>query len=365
MNGSNRFVTLKVLLFTLGVVGFFTYYANSIPQIESRPPKELSLSKENLTPEALVQAGKDIFYGKGTCALCHAIGQKGARAPDLAGVGSRAATREPGKSAKDYLIESLVNPTAYVVEGYPPIMPVVNKPPISLNPTEVLAVVAFLESLGGTVDVKPEDIPSEGQGAAAMAAAAPQPLKLPGDPEAGKVVAEACVLCHPIAGVGKPPRPRAPDLSAIGAIATPDYIMESILHPDAVIVAGYRGGLMPKDFGERLTAQQFVDLVAFLTSLKGSSPEEGSKEGQPGGQGAEKKSAPQGTESKSGGTEGTKSPETTSPELKQGEKKEGVQETKAPGAAGPEAKPAEGEKKEGTQAPGSSSTVHTEEAKPQ
>jgi mono/diheme cytochrome c family protein len=322
MNESNQFIGLKVVLFTLIVIGIFTYYANSIPQLESRPPKELSLSKENLTPEALVQAGKDIFYGKGTCALCHAIGEKGPRAPDLAGIGARAATREPGKSAKDYLIESLINPTAYVVEGYPPIMPAVNKPPISLNPTEILAVVAFLESLGGTVDVKPSDIPSEASSTATAAApAAPAPLKLPGNPEAGKAVAEVCVQCHVIPGVGKPRRPRAPDLSAIGAIATPDYIIESILDPDAKVVAGYPAGLMPKDFGEKLTAREFVDLVAFLMTLKGGPPES----------------------SESG--KGTQTAE--------GQKKEGVQETKASSAPATEAKPAETEKKEGAETQGS------------
>ena len=36
-------------------------------------------------------------------------------------------------SAKAYLLESLINPSAFIVEGYPPIMPAVDKPPIALN----------------------------------------------------------------------------------------------------------------------------------------------------------------------------------------------------------------------------------------
>ena len=63
-------------------------------------------------------------------------------------------------SAKAYLLESLINPGAFIVEGYPPIMPAVDKPPIALNRSEVWALVAFLESLGGTVDVTLNDIPA-------------------------------------------------------------------------------------------------------------------------------------------------------------------------------------------------------------
>ena len=43
-------------------------------------------------------------------------------------------------SAKAYLIESLINPGAFIVEGYPPIMPAVDKPPIALNRSEVWAL---------------------------------------------------------------------------------------------------------------------------------------------------------------------------------------------------------------------------------
>src|SRR5205814_1648254 len=80
----------------------------------------------NVTPAQLVKAGEEIFKTKGTCEICHRIGQAGTRAPDLAGVGSRAATRKPGMTAKAYLIESLIQPGAFIVPGYPPIMPAVD-----------------------------------------------------------------------------------------------------------------------------------------------------------------------------------------------------------------------------------------------
>src|SRR5437867_11179420 len=92
--------------------------------------------------------------------MCHRIGQKGTRAPGLAGIGARAGKSRPGMSAKAYILESLLQPQAYAVEGYPPIMPAVDKPPIALTRSEVWALVAFLESLGRTVDVKLTDTPA-------------------------------------------------------------------------------------------------------------------------------------------------------------------------------------------------------------
>src|SRR2546421_12507536 len=116
-------VAVKVGAFATVVMGSYSYYANSIPQIQSKPPAELSLEGGNVTPAQLVKAGEEIFKTKGTCEICHRIGQKGTRAPDLAGVGGRAGKTKPGMSAKAYIIESLLQPSAYIVEGYPPILP--------------------------------------------------------------------------------------------------------------------------------------------------------------------------------------------------------------------------------------------------
>src|SRR3989304_1221196 len=83
-------VLVKVAVFALVVMGAYTYYANSIPQLRSEPPEELSLEGGNVTPEQLVKAGEGIFKGKGTCEICHQLGPKGARGPHLAGGGAKA-----------------------------------------------------------------------------------------------------------------------------------------------------------------------------------------------------------------------------------------------------------------------------------
>ncbi|MBI2205379.1 MAG: c-type cytochrome [Candidatus Rokubacteria bacterium] len=262
-------VGVKVGVFSLVVMGSYTYYANSIPQIESKPPQELSLEGGNVTPAQLVKAGEEIYKTKGTCEICHRIGQKGTRAPDLAGVGGRAAKAKAGMSAKQYIIESLINPNAFLVEGYPPIMPAVDKPPIALNRSELWALTAFLESLGGTVDVALNDIPATA-GAAAAGGGAPAEVRMPGDAKAGKAVYTGkggCLACHKAADI--PGSPVGPDLTQIAKIQTPDYIMKKILDPKGMgTVSGFPPGVMPQTFGTTLTAKEYTDLVAFLLTLK-------------------------------------------------------------------------------------------------
>jgi mono/diheme cytochrome c family protein len=262
-------VGVKVGVFSLVVMGGYSWFANSIPQIESKPPQELSLEGGTVTPAQLVKAGEEIYKTKGTCEICHRIGQKGTRAPDLAGVGGRAAKARPGMSAKAYLLESLIHPQAHVVEGYPPIMPAVDKPPIALNRSEVWALIAFLESQGGTVEVTLNDVPAT-VGATAGGGAVAAEVKIPGDPKAGEQVFQGkggCIACHKAGKIGA--SPVGPDLSQISKIQTPDYIMKKILDPKGMgTVAGFPPGVMPPTFGQTLTAKEYTDLVAFLLTLK-------------------------------------------------------------------------------------------------
>ena len=262
-------VGVKVGAFAVAIMGSYTYFANSIPQIESRPPQELSLEGGSVTPAQLVKAGEEIYTTKGTCEICHRIGQKGTHAPDLAGIGGRAGKTKPGLSAKGYIIDSLLHPGNHVVEGYPNIMPAVDKPPIALNRSELWALTAFLQSLGGTVDVALADIPATA-GAGGVGGAAAAAVTLPGDPKAGQAIFAGkgtCIACHKAGALGA--SPVGPDLSQIARIQTPEYIMKKILDPaGSGTVAGYPKGVMPPMFGQSLTAKEYVDLVAFLLTLK-------------------------------------------------------------------------------------------------
>ncbi|MGH7568788.1 MAG: c-type cytochrome, partial [Gemmatimonadales bacterium] len=151
---------LKIVGVVLGTLALYTVLAISIPQVQSEVPRELSLGA-NVTPEQLVQAGEQVYNGIGGCPTCHGLGT---RAPNLltdegktGTIGARCGVRVPGKPCKQYLYESLTQPGAFVVSGYEPIMPDLTR---TLSPQQIWALVAFLESHGGIVDVSAADIPA-------------------------------------------------------------------------------------------------------------------------------------------------------------------------------------------------------------
>ena len=57
------------------------------------------------------------------CTACHREGAANNIAPSYAEIAARAATRRLPMTAAAYIYESIIKPTAYVVEGYNPSMP--------------------------------------------------------------------------------------------------------------------------------------------------------------------------------------------------------------------------------------------------
>jgi mono/diheme cytochrome c family protein len=137
----------------LASTGFYTYVGQMVPQKEVLPPQE-TVIRSDLTTADMVKVGSEIMAGKGLCLTCHTIGKSGAlRFPDLDGVAGRAATRVPGLSEVEYFAQSLYEPDSFIVPGFNPGMPVINKPPIGLTDQEILCVIAYLQTLGGTATV--------------------------------------------------------------------------------------------------------------------------------------------------------------------------------------------------------------------
>jgi mono/diheme cytochrome c family protein len=138
----------------LATTGFYTYVGQMVPQKEVQPPEDSVLTDDMSTAD-MAKVGRRIMEGKGICLTCHTIGKTGGvlRFPDLAGVGARAGHRVPGLSDVEYLAQSLYEPTAFVVPGFPPAMPPMHDPPFSLTDQEILCVIAELQSLGGTPTV--------------------------------------------------------------------------------------------------------------------------------------------------------------------------------------------------------------------
>ncbi len=59
-----------------------------------------------------------------------------------------------------------------------------------------------------------------------------------------------------------------PSLAGIGSRADADYIRQSILDPNAVVVEGFTPNVMPSVWSDELTEDQIEQLVAFLLTLK-------------------------------------------------------------------------------------------------
>ena len=144
---------LRIGALVLATTGFYAYVGQMVPQKEVQPPAEIVLST-NLSQAEMAKVGREIMDGKGLCLTCHTIGKTGAlRFPDLANVDVRAKARKPGYSDVDYFAESLYEPNVFIVPGFNPGMPTINKPPVGLTDQEILCVIAYLQTLGGTTTV--------------------------------------------------------------------------------------------------------------------------------------------------------------------------------------------------------------------
>ena len=178
-------IIARIGALVLATTAFYGYVGQMVPQKEVQPPQETKLGSDMTTAD-MVKVGREIMEGKGICLTCHTIGKTGAlRFPDLGGIGAQAKSRVPGLSDVEYLAQSMYDPTAFIVPGFPPAMPPVNQPPIGLTDQEILAVIAALQTLGGTptVTLKTTHKYYDGTaapGAAPAPAAAPAPGATPG-----------------------------------------------------------------------------------------------------------------------------------------------------------------------------------------
>ena len=152
-------IPLKIAALVLGSTALYTYIGQLVPQKEVLPPAAAIEIDPDATPADLAALGAEIANGKGLCLTCHTVGQgsaAGLRFPDLEGIATRAETRIEGFDALHYMAHSIYFPDEFIVEGFNPGMPKIHKPPIGLTDQEILTVLAYLQSLGGTPTVTAE-----------------------------------------------------------------------------------------------------------------------------------------------------------------------------------------------------------------
>lgn len=273
--------SLKIILFCIVVLAGFAGYSNfGVPQVKPElPPAEEKFDIGNITMEQFVALGEKIFNGKGACTLCHSSVLK--RAPVLDGHGDEAAAniatlrlkdkRYRGKATtpEEYIRESMIDPSAYVVAGFgsdndtrSP-MPDVRTGVIGLSEPEIDAVIAYMQKRAGvdiTVRVPSGALPLD------VTSGKMAPAKT-----AEEVIAKfGCGNCHKI---GKEEGALGPDLTHASKLGNEAYIRRGILDPDADISKNCSGspclsGQMPTDYGTKMTGSELEMLVQYLVKSK-------------------------------------------------------------------------------------------------
>jgi len=284
--------TVRIILFMVLLLWFYTWFSNSVPQIRGEPPVEQAVSLRGMTMEAYINLGRALFNGKGTCTLCHNAVTH--RAPLLieesedghpVGVRAQYRIKNPryggeASSPEEYIRESMIAPSAFVVKGFGKTgsndtaspMPPVKSGAIGLSDIEINAIVAFLQKVSGvavTVSL-PRDEP-------------PPAVETEEPPPAGTMAQLAekyrCRLCHAMPGLEIKPGegeigPPLKGLSrfrndAPGGLDLRGYIRQSILTPNAYIAKGYEADIMPDDFADRMRVSELELAVETLASEAG------------------------------------------------------------------------------------------------
>ncbi len=274
---------LKVIVFSVLVLLVYTGFANILPQVQSDPPSEEEPDTGGLDLAGMIAYGETLFSGAGTCTLCH---KAQGRAPDLLGMDLAVALEEvisnpaysgiaAGQSGagaiEEYLRESLVDPSAWVVPGFgkkgtqgkvSP-MPVVNAPPIEMSQVQMNAMIAFLQDRAGVAPTIPlpgaADVPESSAPEAEEDDT--EPLAITGQEAIEKYY---CASCHDLDGSEADSGPKLDDLAAR---MSRGEVMQAILEPNAIIAEGYEADFMPLDFGEQMHASELILIVDYLMDL--------------------------------------------------------------------------------------------------
>ncbi|WP_415770894.1 c-type cytochrome [Pseudomonas sp. LB3P38] len=228
--------------------GAFDQWLNSQPTFAQTLTTAAKPSQDSVLEKGRLLAEK---YG---CGACHSQDGSASLGPGWKGLYGRTEQFADGTSAlvdEAYVKESILDPKARLVQGYPPVMVA-----YTLTEDELGAVVALIKSLGaGQQNVEPGEASSPGDDLATQGQGLAQSL--------------GCLACHSVdgsKGIG-PSWQRLYGETVTLADGTSikadeGYIKDSILNPSAKIVKGYAAvmpAFTPSD-------QELNALIAFIKS---------------------------------------------------------------------------------------------------
>ncbi len=333
----------KIGAFMFSVAAFLAGFGNWLPQVEGGfvPGPTGPIDPSGWTVQQLADEGEKIIFGglgksrvqgaigKGQCPLCHGFNQGflSERAPNLFGVLARAKERldDPryhkgrplerdtvqkeafagsgtAETVQEYLAESHVCPSCYVVTGFgmkgtqdrESPMATIHKPPISLSLAELAMVDTWFyiregidpPSYAEIVQAYEKFVPPGERVVGAAPNGPPDENRLPiisGKDSVEQIFSKAqCVFCHTIPGIagavgmvgpklveGTNAPLRIKDPAYHGQAKTArDYVMESVLSPGIYVAKPFQDHVMPRDFGERLSAGALNKIVDYLSTLE-------------------------------------------------------------------------------------------------
>ncbi len=128
----------------------------------------------NVSGQTPVEEGKDLFMNKLGCASCHAGGptQRGAKLENVFNTDVRLVGGATVKADENYIRNSILNPSAQVVEGFQPIMPTFKG---QVTEEQLNALVAYIKSLSPNAAASTAAAPAANMSNSAANTAASKP----------------------------------------------------------------------------------------------------------------------------------------------------------------------------------------------